>query len=68
MTKATKKPHLVALGSIGRFIRPSSIVVGTGISRDDIELARKARYISVRGPITARVLRESGGPKVDRVR
>ena len=64
VTKATKKPHLVALGSIGRFIRPSSIVVGTGISRDDIELARKARYISVRGPITARVLRESGGPKV----
>jgi hypothetical protein len=63
-TKATKKPHLVALGSIGRFIRPSSIVVGTGISRDDLELARKARYISVRGPITARVLRESGGPKV----
>ncbi len=65
VTKATKKPHLVALGSIGRFIRPSSIVVGTGISREDIELARKARYISVRGPITARVLRESGGPKVD---
>jgi hypothetical protein len=65
VAKATKKPHLVALGSIGRFIRPSSIVVGTGISRDDIELARKARYISVRGPITARVLRESGGPKVD---
>ena len=64
VTKPTKKPHLVALGSIGRFIRPSSIVVGTGISRDDIELARKARYISVRGPITARVLRESGGPKV----
>ena len=64
VTKATKKPHLVALGSIGRFIRPSSIVVGTGISRDDIELAAKARYISVRGPITARVLRESGGPKV----
>jgi hypothetical protein len=64
VTKATKKPHLVALGSIGRFIRPSSIVVGTGISREDLELASKARYISVRGPITARVLRESGGPKV----
>ncbi len=65
VTKATKKPHLVGLGSIGRFIRPSSIVVGTGISRDDIELARKARYVSVRGPITARVLRASGGPKVE---
>ena len=65
VTKATNKPHLVALGSIGRFIRPSSIVVGTGVSRADIELARKARYISVRGPITARVLRDSGGPRVE---
>lgn len=64
VTKATNKPHIVALGSIGRFIRPSSVVVGTGISRDDIELARKAHYVSVRGPITARVLRESGGPMV----
>ncbi len=65
VARATKKAHLVALGSIGRFIRPSSIVVGTGISRDDIELARRARYISVRGPITARALRDSGGPKVE---
>lgn len=65
VTKATKKPHLVALGSIGRFIRPSSVVVGTGISRADLELAGRARYVSVRGPITARMLRASGGPKVD---
>jgi hypothetical protein len=64
VTKATNKPHLVSLGSIGRFIRPSSIVVGTGISRDDIEMAKKAHYVSVRGPITARVVRESGGPVV----
>ena len=49
VTKATKKPHLVALGSIGRFIRPSSIVVGTGISRDDLELARKAAASRFRG-------------------
>ncbi|MGB7979302.1 MAG: polysaccharide pyruvyl transferase family protein [Candidatus Nanopelagicales bacterium] len=64
VTKATNKPHLIALGSIGRFIRPSAIVVGTGISRDDIELARTAQYISVRGPITAGALRTSGGPKI----
>jgi hypothetical protein len=64
VTKATNRPHLVSLGSIGRFIRPSSIVVGTGISRDDIEMAKKAHYVSVRGPITARVVRESGGPVV----
>ena len=40
VTRATTAPHLVSLGSIGRFIRPSSIVVGTGISRDDVILAR----------------------------
>jgi hypothetical protein len=66
VTKATNKPHLVALGSIGRFIRPSSIVVGTGVSRDDLELASRARHVSVRGPITARVLRDSGGLRVER--
>ncbi len=65
VTKPTTKPHLVSLGSIGRFIRPSSIVVGTGISGDDIVLSRSADYVSVRGPITARVLRESGGPSLE---
>jgi hypothetical protein len=40
-------------------------VVGTGISTDDIELNRKAQYISVRGPVTARVLKQSGGPSIE---
>ncbi len=62
--KPTGKKHVVALGSIGRFIRSTSVVVGTGISSEDVELNKKASYISVRGPITAKVLRASGGPEV----
>jgi hypothetical protein len=57
--------HLVAIGSIGRFVRPSSIVVGTGVSSEDVRLHPAATYLSVRGPITARLLRECGGPPVD---
>ncbi len=62
--KPTNKKHVVALGSIGRFIRSSSVVVGTGVSTEDIELNKKATYVSVRGPITAKVLKASGGPEV----
>ncbi|MEI8231029.1 MAG: hypothetical protein WCG32_00430 [Actinomycetes bacterium] len=57
--------HMIGLGSIGRFIKPSSIVVGTGISTDELELAKSATYVSVRGPVTARVVKESGGPTVE---
>ncbi len=63
--KPATKPHLISLGSIGRFIKSNSVVVGTGISTDDIELNRKAQYISVRGPVTARVLKQSGGPSIE---
>ncbi|GAA1861817.1 polysaccharide pyruvyl transferase family protein [Myceligenerans crystallogenes] len=58
------RPHLLSVGSIGRFIKPRSIVVGTGISSDDITLEPKATYVSLRGPITAERVRESGGPDV----
>ena len=63
-TKPTTKKNLVAIGSIGRFIKPNSVVVGTGISSDEIELSKKADYHSVRGPLTAAVLTRSGGPSV----
>lgn len=63
-TAPNSAPHLVSVGSIGRFIKPSSIVVGTGVSSEDIDLESKAHYISVRGPITADLLRRSGGPTV----
>jgi hypothetical protein len=59
------KDHMIGLGSIGRFIKPNSIVVGTGISTDELSLAKSAKYVSVRGPVTARVVKESGGPSVD---
>jgi hypothetical protein len=62
--KPAGKKHIIALGSIGRFIKSNSVVLGTGISTDDIQLNPKADYVSVRGPITARVLKESGGPTV----
>jgi len=63
--KLATKEHLIGLGSIGRFIKPNSVVVGTGISTDELSLAKSAKYISVRGPITARVVRTSGGPVVE---
>lgn len=61
----THQPHLVSLGSIGRFIKPKSIVVGTGISTTDLTLESKASFVSLRGPVTAEVLRNSGGPDVE---
>ena len=59
------KDHMIGLGSIGRFIKPNSVVVGTGISTDELTLAKSANYVSVRGPVTARVVKESGGPAVE---
>ena len=63
--KIASRKHMIGLGSIGRFIKPNSVVVGTGISTDELTLAKSATYVSVRGPVTARVVKESGGPRVD---
>lgn len=62
--KPTNKRHLISLGSIGRFIKPNSVVLGTGVSSMEIELNKKADYVSVRGPLTAELLKRSGGPTV----
>ena len=62
--KPASKGHIVALGSIGRFIRSGSVVVGTGVSSLDVELNKKATYVSVRGPHTAGALKAAGGPEV----
>ncbi|MFO7902615.1 MAG: polysaccharide pyruvyl transferase family protein [Pirellulaceae bacterium] len=64
-TAKSSDPHIISVGSIGRFIKPRSIVVGTGISSTDIALDRNAEYVSVRGPITARLLTECGGPTIE---
>lgn len=65
LTSSSRDPHLVAVGSIGRFIKPSSVVVGTGVSSEDAAPDPRARYHSVRGPITAGLLRDGGGPLVE---
>jgi len=63
-TRAPRK-HIVSLGSVGRFIKSNSVVVGTGVSSFKHALNPKADYVSVRGPHTAKLLVDSGGPRVD---
>ena len=65
LTTQARKKHLVSLGSVGRFIKSNSVVVGTGVSSFKHALNPKADYISVRGPHTAELLLQSGGPKVE---
>ncbi|BDZ42883.1 hypothetical protein GCM10025865_21820 [Paraoerskovia sediminicola] len=64
-TARSSRPHLISVGSIGRFIRPDSVVLGTGVSSEDVELEARARYVSVRGPVTAALVARSGGPSVE---
>lgn len=64
-TAKSSEPHIVAVGSIGRFVKPGSIVVGTGVSSTELALETAARYVSVRGPVTAQLVTESGGPSVE---
>ena len=63
-TKPKASKHLFAVGSIGRFIGSKSVVVGTGISDQEITMSKTADYVSVRGPLTAETLKKSGGPLV----
>lgn len=65
LTARGNQTHLVSIGSVGRFIKPASIVVGTGVSSDDVQLDNHAHYVSVRGPVTAQLVRDSGGPVVE---
>ena len=64
-TGTARKPHLVAVGSIARFVNEHSIVVGTGASAETAELHPEARYHSLRGPVTASLLQERGGRAVE---
>jgi hypothetical protein len=65
LTTHAPKKHLVSLGSVGRFIKSNSVVVGTGVSSFKHALNPKADYVSVRGPHTAELLVQSGGPKIE---
>lgn len=60
-----RKPHLVSIGSIARFINDQSVVVGTGASAESADLHPRARYHSLRGPLTAALLQDGGGPRVE---
>jgi len=65
LTSRVIKKHVVSLGSVGRFIKSNSVVVGTGVSSFKYPLNPKADYVSVRGPHTADLLVQSGGPKIE---
>lgn len=65
LTSRVIKKHIVSLGSVGRFIKSNSVVVGTGVSSFKYPLNTKADYVSVRGPHTADLLVQSGGPKIE---
>jgi len=65
LTSRAIKKHIVSLGSVGRFIKSNSVVVGTGVSSFKYPLNPKADYVSVRGPHTADLLVQSGGPKIE---
>ena len=59
-------PHLMGIGSIGRMAQNSSVLVGTGFSRADSEIAPGAQYVSLRGPYSAQLVAAAGGPRVER--
>ena len=53
--------HYFSIGSIGKFTKNNSIVLGTGISAKDAELNTNAKYLMVRGPYTRQRILELGG-------
>ena len=55
----------MSLGSVGRFIKSNSVVVGTGVSSFKHAINPKADFVSVRGPHTADLIVQSGGPRVE---
>lgn len=56
-----RQPHIVGIGSIARFTNAYSVVAGAGVSALDADVHPKATYISLRGPISADVVRKAGG-------
>lgn len=56
-----KGKGVLAIGSIIKFAREGSIVWGTGTSRMSDRLHPKAEYRAVRGPLTRRLVLDSGG-------
>lgn len=57
--------RIVGIGSIARFADEHSIVVGAGFSANDLSLVNDADYVSVRGPLTAEMVRKKTGKIVE---
>jgi len=60
-SKNIAESHYFSIGSIGKFTKNNSIVLGTGISAKDAELNIHAKYLMVRGPYTRQRILELGG-------
>ncbi|MEK8031846.1 polysaccharide pyruvyl transferase family protein [Ideonella sp. DXS29W] len=59
--RVQKGAGVLAIGSTIRFARDDAVVWGAGTPRMTDRLNAKARYLAVRGPLTARLVEESGG-------
>lgn len=57
--------HMVVGGALLDHVTPTSVVVATGASRREVEIHPDADFISVRGPMSARIVRRNGGPVID---
>lgn len=58
-------PHLVLGGSLVSHVRSNSIVAGAGVPKLDARVNPDADFVSLRGPLTSRVVRRNGGPEID---
>ncbi|MCZ4500692.1 MAG: hypothetical protein JWQ74_3247 [Marmoricola sp.] len=63
-TSPAPAPHLVMVGSILGSVQQHSVVVGTGALGHGAEPDPRATYLSLRGPLSAAVVRDVGGPTV----
>lgn len=58
-------PHLVLGGSLVDHLQETSIAAGTGVSKLEARVNPEAYIASLRGPLTARVVRRNGGPSIE---
>ncbi len=56
-----RRASLLAIGSIIRFARPHQHVWGSGVIDSKDKTERRARYLAVRGPLTAAIVRRQKG-------
>jgi len=59
--KGADDRYYLSIGSIGKFARPASTLMGVGVSRKDAIIDPDARVVSLRGPRTGAIVTASGG-------